>query len=89
MEQKQVQRIESMRKQYTYYPEFNDKEELLWIVYENASDQIVAEFFFEEDAEELCSFLENGGGFSGFTPSFILQKVPFQDINQNFQAEFA
>lgn len=78
-----------MKKLYTYYHEFNDNEELLWIVHENVSDQIVAQFYFEEDAEELCVFLENGGGFAGFTPSFILQRVPTLDINQNFQAEFA
>jgi hypothetical protein len=74
---------------YKYYPEFNDNEELLWLVYEEASDQVVAQFFFEEDAQELCDFLGNGGGFSGFTPAFILQRVPNQDINQIFQAEFA
>lgn len=78
-----------MKKLYDYYPEFNDNDELLWLVYEQTSDQVVAEFFFEEDAAELCKFLENGGGFAGFTPSFILQRVPVQDINQNFQAEFA
>ena len=78
-----------MKKLYTYYPEFNDSDELLWIVHENASEQIVAEFFFEEDAAELCKFLEKGGGFAGFTPSFILQRVPTLNINQNFQAEFA
>ena len=78
-----------MKNLYRYYPEFNDNEELLWIVHEITSDQIVAQFFFEEDAEELCKFLEKGGGFAGFTPSFILQRVPTLDINQNFQAEFA
>lgn len=74
---------------YTYYPEFNNNDELLWLVYENASDQVVAEFFFEEDAAALCEFLERGGGFSGFTPSFILKRVPFKNINENFLAEFA
>ena len=78
-----------MKKLYTYYPEFNDNDELLWLVYENTSDQVVAEFFFEEDAQELCSFLESGGGFSGFTPSFILRKVPNSNINEIFSAEFA
>lgn len=78
-----------MKKLYSYYPEFNDSEELLWLVYENTSDQIVAEFFFEEDAADLCVFLERGGGFAGFTPSFILQKVPNVNINENFSAEFA
>jgi hypothetical protein len=74
---------------YKYYPEFNNNEELLWLVFEHRSDQVVAEFFFEEDAQELCKFLEKGGGFAGFTPAFILQRVPVQDINSNFQAEFS
>ena len=76
-------------KKYKYYPEFNDSEELLWLVYEEMSQQIVAQFFFEEDAQDLCKFLEKGGGFAGFTPSFILQRAPIQDINRDFQAEFA
>jgi hypothetical protein len=78
-----------MKNLYKYYPEIDDNDELLWMVYEQQSDQIVAQFFFEEDAAELCKFLEKGGGFSGFTPSFILQRVPVQDINKDFQAEFA
>ena len=77
-----------MKNMYSYYHEFKN-DELLWFVYEKASDQVVAEFFFEEDAAELCVFLEKGGGFAGFTPPFILQRVPTLDINQDFQAEFA
>ena len=73
---------------YRYYPEFNDNDELLWLVYENGSQQIVAEFFFEEDAVELCEFLESGGGFAGFTPKFILQKVSI-DMNEAFEMKFA
>jgi hypothetical protein len=76
-------------KSYEYYPEFNDNDELLWRVYEKASQQIVAEFFFEDDAHNLCAFLEKGGGFAGFTPSFILKRVPMTNINDVFQAEFA
>ena len=54
-----------------------------------SSEQVVAEFFFEEDAMHLCQFLEKGGGFAGFTPSFMLQKVPVTNINENFLANFA
>lgn len=78
-----------MKKNYTYYPEFNEGDDLLWLVYEEPTAQVVAEFFFEDDAAEYCSFLERGGGFSGFTPSFVLQKVPNLNINENFSAEFA
>lgn len=77
-----------MKNMYSYHHEFKN-DELLWFVYEKASDQIVAEFFFEEDAAELCKFLDKGGAFAGFTPSFILRKSTSRDINQAFSAEFA
>ena len=76
-------------KHYDCYPEFDESDYLHWYVYEKVSQQIVAEFFFEDDAQEYCQFLEKGGAFAGFTPAFILQRVPVLDINQNFQAEFA
>lgn len=75
-------------KHYTYYPEFNANDELLWFVYENASKQVVAQFFFEDDAQELCEFLEKGGGFAGFTPEFILRKVLI-NTNEAFEMKFA
>lgn len=78
-----------MKKQYTYYPEFNANDELLWLVFEESTSQVVAEFFFEDDAQEYATFLDNGGGFAGFTPRFILTKVPKPDINEAFLAEFA
>ena len=76
-------------KHYDYYHVFDSDDQLYWRVYEKASDQVVAEFFFEEDAMHLCQFLEKGGGFAGFTPSFMLQKVPVTNINENFLANFA
>ena len=74
---------------YTYYPEFDDNDFLLWKVYENITEQVVAEFVFEEDAQEFCQFVERGGAFAGFTPAFILTKVPKPDINQAFSMEFS
>lgn len=74
---------------YTYYPELNDDDFLLWKIREINTDNIVAEFIFEEDAQEYMEFLEDGGGFAGFTPSFIIKKVPTKDINEAFSAEFA
>ncbi len=77
-----------MKQLYKYYPDFDGDDNLIWYVHETATDQIVAEFFFEEDAEALCRFLERGGAFAGHTPSFILTKVP-TNINDAFAAEFA
>lgn len=79
-----------MKQLYKYYPELDNDENLIWYVQEIASDQIVAEFFFEEDAIELVKFLTNGGAFAGFTPAFIIRKVLLgKDINEAFSAEFA
>jgi hypothetical protein len=76
-----------MKKLYTYYPEF-DNDEVLWYVHEESTGQVVAEFFFEDDASEYCTFLENGGGFSGFTPAFILRKMEI-DMNDAFSMKFS
>ena len=77
-----------MNRLYTYYPEF-DNDEVLWLVFEEATAQVVAEFFFEDDAQEYCEFLENGGAFSGFTPSFVIKKTQSSNINDTFAAVFA
>lgn len=77
-----------MKRLYRYYPKFKF-DEVLWLVEEEATSQVVAEFFFEEDAQEYCKFLITGGAFAGFTPSFVLKKTQSSNINDAFQAEFA
>lgn len=77
-----------MRTLYTYYPEI-DNDEVLWLVFEESTSQVVAEFWFEDDAQEYCNFLEHGGGFAGFTPNFVTKKTQFGSINDAFAAEFA
>lgn len=74
---------------YTYYPEFDENDYLLWHVFEHATQQVIQSFFFEEDAQEMMKFFESGGGFCGHTPSFILTKPPVNDINEAFSIEFA
>jgi hypothetical protein len=76
-------------KLYTYYPEFDENDCLLWHVHENATNRIIDSFIFEEDAEEFAYKLENGYGFNGFTPAFMLVRTPKTDINEAFIAEFA
>lgn len=74
---------------YNYYPMFDEHDCLEWHVHEAMTDQIVGKFLFEEDARDCVFFLERGGGFAGFTPSFILNRVPLQvDIDAAFAAEF-
>ena len=77
-------------KVYTYYPELDENDCLFWHVYEKTTDQIIDSFLFEEDAIDLTYSLENGKGFQGFTPTFMIRKVSAsQDINEAFAAEFA
>lgn len=78
-----------MERTYTYYPELDADDCLVWHVYENPTRQIIETFLFEEDAAEFMYELEDGKGFNGFTPSFMLVKVPKNDINAAFAAEFA
>ena len=77
-----------MNRLYTYYPEINN-DEVLWLVFEESTAQVVAEFWFEDDAQEYCEFLEHGGAFSGFTPSFVIKKTQSTNINDTFAAVFA
>lgn len=78
-----------MKKLYTYYHAFDSDDCLIWHVYEYATEQIIDSFLFEEDAEEFMDDLENGKGFHGFTPSFMLRKVFHNNINDAFSAEFS
>lgn len=78
-----------MNRLYTYYPEFDEEDFLLWKVREIATDQVIADFVFEEDAQEYMDFLEDGGAFAGFTPAFMTRKTPVNmNINDAFAAEF-
>ena len=74
---------------YEYYPELDENDCLLWHVYESPTQQVIESFIFEEDAQHYVRMLENGYGFNGFTPSFMLVKTPKLDINAAFSAEFA
>lgn len=77
-------------KLYKHYAKFDENDMLLWHVYEVQTGQVVDSFFFEEDALQRATEMERGKAFAGFTPSFILKKVPLQtDINEAFVAEFA
>ena len=73
---------------YSYYPDFDVNDCLLWHVYETYTDQVISTYLFEEDAAFEAMRLERGGGFDGFTPSFMLRKVTFNNINDAFTAEF-
>jgi hypothetical protein len=50
----------------------------------------VDSFYFEEDAIDMAKFMNRGGAFDGFTPSFmtIPIKVKNENLNEVFAQEF-
>lgn len=70
---------------YHVLPLETEEYDFIWCVMENKSEQLIKAFDFEEDARDYADFLESGGGFDGFTPSFVLQEVAIPgDLNQDF-----
>lgn len=45
-----------------------------FLVEERATDYIIRAFNTRDEAKKYMKFLNLGGGFAGFTPSFILNK---------------
>lgn len=59
-------------------------------VFETQTFHVIETFFFQDDAEEYAQFLNNGGGFDGWTPYFMLNSTKNSlDINEIFDAEFS
>lgn len=56
-----------------------------WCVFEHSTEQVIASFFFEDDAEDYLEFLEDGGAFDGFTPAFMLVEARKPDVNAKFE----
>lgn len=65
------------------------KGDFIWVVYEHSTEQVVRKHYFEEDAKEYARFINRGGAFSGFTPSFMLIEFETKsDVNDKFEKEF-
>lgn len=73
---------------YTVKP-VNVDGNFLWEIFETNSQQVFGQFFFEEDARRQAKFMERGGAFDGWTPSFFLTSVSGGDINQKFNELFS
>jgi hypothetical protein len=70
---------------YYVLPLETDEHDFIWCVMENQTEQLIQAFEFEDEALEYVNFLEDGGAFDGFTPSFILQEVvTHMNINNDF-----
>ena len=50
---------------------------------ENTTNQLINTVLTKEKAKEICSKLNNGSGFNGYTPSFITKKlnISFKNVN--------
>lgn len=74
---------------YIVEPSRNDGD-FVWSVIETQTNQIIQSYVFEEEADSYARFLNGGGAFNGFTPSFMLQEVVISDnINDQFIFEVA
>ena len=66
-----------------------NEKDFLWGVYENATEQLIDVFFFEDEAQDTAFSYEKGGAFDGFTPAFLLRAVKFKsDLNRAFEQSF-
>lgn len=52
--------------------EMNDRK--TYHIFEKQTENTICFFAKKKDAVEYCRFLNLGGGFDGFTPSFLLKK---------------
>lgn len=51
-------------------------ENSIFNIIETATDQIVANFSDQKEAKTFLRHLNFGGGFDGWTPVFMLKKLP-------------
>lgn len=74
---------------YYVLPLATEDHDFIWCVMETQTEQLIRAFEFEEDAKKYSKFLNKGGAFAGFTPSFVLREVVApEDVNHEF-ADFA
>lgn len=71
---------------YMYDAITDENDNVVWLVQETQTEQIINSFLFEEDALEYCNFMNRGGGFDGWTPHFMLKQSFIPDINEEFEA---
>lgn len=51
------------------------KNKKAWAVFELQTKQFVRSFSTKKEAIDCVSFMNGGGAFDGFTPSFVLKSV--------------
>lgn len=75
---------------YYVLPVETEEHDFVWCVMERTTEQLIEAYLFKDDALEYANFLEKGGAFDGWTPSFMLQEVVVpKDLNQEFSTYLA
>jgi hypothetical protein len=76
-------------KDYSLYP-IKEGGVSLWVVKETTTEQVIEKFAFKDDAVAKMKFLNRGGAFAGFTPSFMVKQVPVPgSVDEAFEIEFS
>lgn len=77
---------------YSVTPLETEDHDFIWCVIENQTSQLIEAFPFEDEAEAAAKFMENGGAFAGWTPSFMLTEIEpsitGDNLNQKFDMMF-
>lgn len=77
-------------KKYAYHtvqPRKEENGDFVWEIYEPASELVIETHFFQEDARKRAKFYSSGGGFAGFTPSFMtIPSYKPENLNEEFSA---
>lgn len=66
----------------------DDDQNVFHCVWERATEQAFDFFYFLDDAKACADFLENGGAFDGFTPSFMLINFSAPKSKEDLNATF-
>jgi len=71
---------------YEIFPVEDDENHRFFCLLEKSTNHAYDFFLFEDDAVEQKKFLEQGNGFAGHTPKFMLNKVK---VTNNINDEFS
>lgn len=57
-------------------------------VFEEDTQQVIQFHYFLDDAKTQAKFMENGGAFRGFTPSYMLKETYIRKRKKEIDNEF-
>ena len=73
---------------YTLHIVEDDEGNFFHCVFEEQTQQVYDFFYFLDDADACIKFLNDGGAFAGFTPSFMLREVNMNKSADEINVEF-